>query len=172
MRATSALDCITNVTAGTRVDAQRGRQSERKRVRADAASLRAERPGTRKRFAHVLHARERIPPRSRQIGWRALSQALPAHDRLECNPYVFLITSPLVYDPLCFQAWFRSFEYCQSMARIIRISGSNNLHQLPPVCPEFVQEVLQIRLIASHAAVMKFVGLVFPFHHSAPRLTS
>jgi hypothetical protein len=77
LRATSALDCITNVPIGTCVDTQCGRQSERKRVRADAASTCAERPGTGKRFAHILHACKGIPPGSRQIGWRALSQAQP-----------------------------------------------------------------------------------------------
>lgn len=75
LRATSALVCITNVPIGTCVDTQCERQPERKRVRANPASICAERSGTGKRFANILHACKGIPPGSRQIGWRALSRA-------------------------------------------------------------------------------------------------
>lgn len=81
MPATSVLVCIANVSTGASVDAQRGRESEWKRVRADAASICAERPDTGKRFAHILYARKGIPPGSREIGWRALRQVPPAQGR-------------------------------------------------------------------------------------------
>jgi hypothetical protein len=81
LRATGALDCITNVPIGTCVNTQCGRQSGRERVRANAASKCDTRPGSGKRCAHILHARERIPPGSRRVGRRALSRARPA-----CKP--------------------------------------------------------------------------------------